>query len=124
MAHIEGYADFLVEITREKLGYDANDSSHDNEVLEKLQSGEKLSKSKHIKPQTIFTKEVDFVLDGIIIIDDKWYVDKESYDTVWKLYGDLLDKAVQLQYWFDQQGMDIDKLLTTLPSAEEINEKK
>jgi hypothetical protein len=48
MAHIDGYADFLVEMTREKLGYDADDSSHDDEVLAKLTAGEKLSKSKHL----------------------------------------------------------------------------
>jgi hypothetical protein len=46
--HIEGYADFIVETIRENLGYDAKDSSHDEEVLKKLQSGEKLSKSKHL----------------------------------------------------------------------------
>jgi hypothetical protein len=49
MAHIEGYADWLVELTREQLGYDANDNTHDDEVLKKLKSGEKLSKSKHLK---------------------------------------------------------------------------
>lgn len=49
MAHIDGYADFIVETIREKLGYDAQDDSHDDEVLKKLQSGEKLSKSKYLK---------------------------------------------------------------------------
>jgi hypothetical protein len=49
MNHIEGYADFLVEMVREQLGYDSNDNSHDDEVLKKLQAGEKLSKSKHLK---------------------------------------------------------------------------
>jgi hypothetical protein len=48
MPYIDGYADFLVEMTREKLGYDAEDNSHDDEVLAKLQAGEKLSKSKHL----------------------------------------------------------------------------
>jgi hypothetical protein len=52
MAHIEGYADFLVETIREQLGYNADDNSHDDEVLAKLTAGEKLSKSKHIAPQT------------------------------------------------------------------------
>lgn len=51
MAHIEGYADWLVEAAREQLGYDADDSTHDDEVIKKLQAGEKLSKSKHIKNQ-------------------------------------------------------------------------
>lgn len=49
MPHIDGYSDFLVEFTREKFGYDAEDASHDDAVLKKLQSGEKLSKSKHVK---------------------------------------------------------------------------
>lgn len=35
MPHIEGYADYIVEITRERLGYSADDSSHDDEVLKK-----------------------------------------------------------------------------------------
>ena len=49
MPHIEGYADFIVESVREKLGYSPDDSSHDDEVLQKLTSGEKLSKSKHLQ---------------------------------------------------------------------------
>lgn len=49
MAHIEGYADFIVESIREQLGYDSDDNSHDDEVLAKLTSGEKISKSKHLK---------------------------------------------------------------------------
>lgn len=49
MAHIDGYSDFLVEDVRVKLGYDAKDSSHDDEVLAKLTAGEKISKSKHLK---------------------------------------------------------------------------
>lgn len=51
MPHIDGYADFLVEDVRVKLGYDAKDNSHDDEVLTKLTAGEKLSKSKHLKPK-------------------------------------------------------------------------
>jgi hypothetical protein len=47
--HIEGYANYVVEMIRELLGYDANDDSHDDKVLERLQAGEKLSKSKHMK---------------------------------------------------------------------------
>lgn len=48
--HIEGYANYMVEMTRENLGYDANDDNHDDEVLAKLTRGEKLSKSKHVQP--------------------------------------------------------------------------
>jgi hypothetical protein len=48
MAHIEGYADYIVKMVREQLGYDSYDNSHDDEVLKKLQAGEKLSKSKHL----------------------------------------------------------------------------
>lgn len=59
MAHIEGYADFLVEMIREQLGYDENDNSHDEEVLAKLTAGEKLSKSKHIEPQTRMKRELE-----------------------------------------------------------------
>ncbi|UGO46172.1 hypothetical protein PQE74_gp089 [Bacillus phage vB_BanS_Chewbecca] len=49
MAHIDGYADFLVEDVRVQLGYDAKDNTHDDEVLAKLTAGEKISKSKHLK---------------------------------------------------------------------------
>lgn len=49
MPHIEGYADFIVEGVRERLGYHADDNSHDEEVLKQLTSGEKISKSKHFK---------------------------------------------------------------------------
>lgn len=45
---IEGYEPWLIEYTREQLGYDAEDDSHDYEVLKKLTGGEKLSKSKHM----------------------------------------------------------------------------
>lgn len=50
MAKLEGYADWLVEMTREQLGYAGDDDTHDNEVLMKLNGGEKLSKSKHLHP--------------------------------------------------------------------------
>lgn len=56
MAHIDGYADFLVEDVRVKLGYDAKDNTHDDEVLARLTVGEKISKSKHLKPQTKYKK--------------------------------------------------------------------
>ena len=45
---VEGYAPWLVEAIRVRLGYDPDDDTHDQEVLEYLQSGEKLSKSKHM----------------------------------------------------------------------------
>lgn len=48
MPHIEGYADFIVEGIREQLGYKPDDDTHDDEVLAKLTSGEKISKSKHL----------------------------------------------------------------------------
>jgi len=54
MPHIDGYADFLVEDVRVNLGYDAKDNSHDDEVLAKLTAGEKISKSKHLKPKKKF----------------------------------------------------------------------
>lgn len=42
------YAEYIMEFEREKLGLMADDRSRDGEIIEKLQSGEKLSKSKHI----------------------------------------------------------------------------
>lgn len=56
MPHIEGYADFIVEGVREQLGYHAEDASHDEEVLKRLTSGEKISKSKHLKSGTLTEK--------------------------------------------------------------------
>lgn len=56
MPHIEGYADFIVEGVREQLGYHAEDASHDEEVLKRLTSGEKISKSKHFKSGTLTEK--------------------------------------------------------------------
>lgn len=44
----KGYSSWLIEGVRIKLGYSADDSSHDKEVVEYLRSGEKLSKSKHM----------------------------------------------------------------------------
>lgn len=46
-----GYANFIIETIREKLGYDADDNSHDDEVLKYLHSGTKMSKSS--------TEEID-----------------------------------------------------------------
>lgn len=73
MPHIEGYADFLVEITREKLGYDADDNSHDDEVLTKLQAGEKLSKSKHMQMGEYIDldKAKGFTIDRIEEVNDE-----------------------------------------------------
>lgn len=64
MAHIDGYADFLVEDIRVKLGYDAKDNSHDDEVLAKLTAGEKISKSKHLKVGKKMVKSKD-LLEGL-----------------------------------------------------------
>lgn len=49
---IEGYSSFMVEMVREKLGYEADDESHDAEVLAYLTGGEKISKSKHVPSVT------------------------------------------------------------------------
>lgn len=65
-------------------------------------------------------KEVDYVIDGIIEVDGEYYVDQKSYDDVWKLYADLLDKAVKLNYWFEKQGLDVDEILENSPSTNEI----
>ncbi len=45
---LKKYAPWYIETIREKLGYNVDDDSHDDEVLNYLQSGEKLSKSKHM----------------------------------------------------------------------------
>ena len=45
---VEGYAPWIIETIRKKLGYATTDDSHDNEVKKYLESGEKLSKSKHM----------------------------------------------------------------------------
>jgi len=51
MSHegLQYYALYIVEATREKLGYDADDENHDDEVYMYLTGGEKLSKSKHME---------------------------------------------------------------------------
>lgn len=71
MPHIDGYADFLVEDIRVNLGYDAKDSSHDDEVLAKLTAGEKISKSKHLQPQPKW----GLYLDGKVMADYDIYAD-------------------------------------------------
>ena len=80
MPHIDGYADFLVEDIRVNLGYDAKDSSHDDEVLAKLTAGEKLSKSKHLKPQKKF--RVWHNVDGTIDEPEEMKYDYEIGDIV------------------------------------------
>ena len=42
------YAEWLMEFEREKLGLNPDDTSKDDEIIAKLQSGEKISKSKHM----------------------------------------------------------------------------
>lgn len=44
----KGYSLWLIESVRIKLGYSADDNTHDKEVIKYLHSGEKLSKSKHM----------------------------------------------------------------------------
>lgn len=46
---LSGYVSYMIEAIREKLGYEPDDDSHDEEVLAYFQRGEKLSKSKHLK---------------------------------------------------------------------------
>ena len=43
--NISAYAPYIIESIREKLGYDMYDDSHDDEVIEYLSSGKKMSKS-------------------------------------------------------------------------------
>jgi len=45
---LSGYAMYMIEIAREKLGYKSDDDSHDDEVLAYFNRGEKISKSKHL----------------------------------------------------------------------------
>lgn len=45
---VQGYADWLMETLREKKGLSPDDTSKDDEIVKDLQSGEKLSKSKHM----------------------------------------------------------------------------
>jgi hypothetical protein len=45
---LAGYANYIVETVREKFGLAPDDDSMDDKVLEYLQSGEKISKSKHL----------------------------------------------------------------------------
>lgn len=42
------YAEWLMEFEREKLGLSHDDTSKDDEIISKLQGGEKISKSKHM----------------------------------------------------------------------------
>ena len=42
------YAEWLMEEMREKRGLKYDDKSQDEEIIKDLQSGEKLSKSKHL----------------------------------------------------------------------------
>jgi hypothetical protein len=43
------YAEWLMETMREKRGLKFDDKSQDEEIIKYLQSGEKLSKSKHME---------------------------------------------------------------------------
>jgi hypothetical protein len=44
---LEGYAKWLIESTRIQLGYLPDDDTHDDEVEQRLKSGNKISKSKN-----------------------------------------------------------------------------
>ncbi|UUV46544.1 hypothetical protein [Bacillus phage vB_BanS-Thrax3] len=94
MPHIDGYADFLVEDIRVQLGYDAKDSSHDDEVLAKLTAGEKLSKSKHLtqakkesyqtERQLLLSLLLEEVEEDIYLSDQRLYYlgQEEDYESV------------------------------------------
>lgn len=43
------YAEWLMETKRVQRGLKEDDKSQDEEIIKELQSGEKLSKSKHLK---------------------------------------------------------------------------
>lgn len=43
------YAEYIMELEREKLGLDSNDTSKDVEIEERLSSGTKMSKSSEIE---------------------------------------------------------------------------
>lgn len=43
------YAEYIMELEREKLGLDSNDTSKDAEIEERLSSGTKMSKSSEIE---------------------------------------------------------------------------
>ena len=42
------YAEYIMQMKREKLGLDLNDKSKDDLIIKDLQKGEKISKSKHL----------------------------------------------------------------------------
>lgn len=48
---LEGYAQWIIESIRTQMGYQAQDSSHDDEVAKYLASGSKMSKSKMQEPE-------------------------------------------------------------------------
>lgn len=43
------YASYIMEMKREQRGLSFNDTSQDEEIIQDLQRGEKISKSKHLK---------------------------------------------------------------------------
>lgn len=49
MEHTNIYAEWMMETLREQRGLAPDDKSQDEEIIKHLQSGEKLSKSKHME---------------------------------------------------------------------------
>lgn len=101
------YSNELMGHVRVGMGYDRDDSSNDNEIVLLLNGEDNFLK---------------FVDDGVVEVGGVWYVDETDYQNVMNAYGDLLDKSVQIGYWFENQGINVDELLATLPTAREINE--
>lgn len=122
MTHIEGYADFIVEITREKLGYNADDSSHDDEVLLKLQSGEKLSKSKHVEPQSKMKLYEIFIDNNLEYGDKDWQTklivansqqeaDIRAESLAKETYG---DSGYRKPIWWAEERTEVDGFKVTV----------
>ncbi|QIW89787.1 hypothetical protein PQE71_gp105 [Bacillus phage Izhevsk] len=112
MAHIDGYADFLVEDVRAKLGYDAKDSSHDDEVLARLTAGEKISKSKHLKQPKYHVGQVlvdnsrpDANMKIITVSPQVDYTGEFSYFIQWNEDGEIWFAVFDEEYitdWFKE----------------------
>lgn len=101
------YSNELLGNVRVGMGYGRDDNSYDADIISLLNDEDN------------FAKIVD---DGVIEVGGVWYVDEKDYQNVFNAYGDLLDKSVQIGYWFEKQGINVDDLLATLPTAREINE--
>ena len=51
------YAEYIMQMKREKLGLDLNDKSKDDLIIKDLQKGEKISKSKHLNGKNNLTSQ-------------------------------------------------------------------